>query len=501
MQSNTTLSTLILSAHAGSSSPLACLSWMVRGTRLMLHACGYAYACRYYLFDPNASAKRWGGMGDMYYMDELAGPARVQGPWADVWAATMSKRFDAWFGELKRLGAAVDLVLCDFEMGGESDSYNWAHQPTADGSDPTVALQSDARWPALRAELNAVGKPYGVTFEEDDMSAMAEWTVRDWRMHVWGDVVVSRYVASHLNASVFDPIRAHFPSVRFSNFAHGHHTDPSGVATPSSRNSLWAGDAVIGLGAHVGTHQSRGFYGSVNTTRVLASQTPGPLGVQSEVAGTSFDALVNIVVVARDMVRAAPTVPVHPWLAPKHADWGSGFSYLSSGNHTTDEVMMWEENVFHLALSTGAAEFLWWQPGSQKPEGEGQPLLSRALAELDEVTGLAAHGGSDSCSVRPLDTNTTAINTFSVTSIMSAASVSCSDGFTRDVFRFTPRCTRTVWCTWWGSSDYPPRNGTKSPQWRTGSGWDVTPVPDGVVWLAQDPVSTAGAWLVRDAGS
>ena len=122
----------------------------------------------------------------------------VQGPWADVWAATMSKRFDTWFGELKRLGAEVDLVLCDFEMGGQSDSYNWAHQPTVDGSKPTVALQSDPRWPALRAELNAAGKPYGVTFEADDMSVMAEWTVRDWRMHVWGDVVVSRCVGPPL---------------------------------------------------------------------------------------------------------------------------------------------------------------------------------------------------------------------------------------------------------------------------------------------------------------
>jgi hypothetical protein len=33
----------------------------------------------YYLFDPNASAVRWGGMGDMYYMDTLPGPAKVQG--------------------------------------------------------------------------------------------------------------------------------------------------------------------------------------------------------------------------------------------------------------------------------------------------------------------------------------------------------------------------------------------------------------------------------------
>ena len=159
---------------------------------------------------------------------------------------------------------------------------------------------------------------------------------------------------------------------------------------------------------------------------------------------------------------------------------------------------MWEENVFHLALSTAATEFLWWQPGEQKPEGEGQALLARALSELDQVSGLAAHGSTDSCTLTPLETNVTAVDSFSVTFLMSAASISCHDGFKRDVFRFTPRCTRTVWCTWWGSDDYPPKNGTTSPSWRIGSGWDITPVTGGVVWLAQDPVSTAGAWLVRD---
>jgi hypothetical protein len=44
---------------------------------------------------------------------------------------------------------------------------------------------------------------------------------------------------------------------------------------------------------------------------------------------------------------------------------------------------MWEENVFHLALSTATTQFLWWQPGSERPMGLGMPLLSKVLAELD----------------------------------------------------------------------------------------------------------------------
>ena len=50
---------------------------------------------------------------------------------------------------------------------------------------------------------------------------------------------------------------------------------------------------------------------------------------------------------------------MHAWLAPKFADWGDGYSWLSSGNASTAEVAMWEENVFHVALATGSAEFLW----------------------------------------------------------------------------------------------------------------------------------------------
>ena len=194
------------------------------------------------------------------YMDTLAGSGRVQGPWADVYRTAMKKRVTAWFAELKRIGGEVDLVLSDFEMGYHSSSYNWAHQPTADGSDPVDALLADPRWPALQAQLNHAGAPYGVNFSTASMRTMAEWHQRDWRMTVWGRVVPTLYVAALLNASVFAPIAASFPAVRFSNFAHSHHTDPSGVVSPSSLGTIWAqAEVVIGLGAHVGTHQSTAF--------------------------------------------------------------------------------------------------------------------------------------------------------------------------------------------------------------------------------------------------
>ena len=97
---------------------------------------------------------------------------------------------------------------------------------------------------------------------------------------------------------------------------------------------------------------------------------------------------------------------------------------------------MWEENVFHLALSTGATEFLWWQPGAQRPLGVGQALLSAVLHELDAVTGLAGRAG---CTATPIVTNQTAVEDFGRTWLLSGARVSCHGGHERDVYRFTPR--------------------------------------------------------------
>ena len=152
----------------------------------------------YYLVDPNSSATRWPDHSPRYYMDTLPGPAGVQGPWADSYVPEMVARFSAWFRELKRLGGEVDLVMSDFEMGYHTSSYNWAHQPTADGSNPTEALVVDPRWPALRARLNTAGAPYGVDFNESSVAAMADWTsqgtVWGYRMLVWNMVVKNAYL-------------------------------------------------------------------------------------------------------------------------------------------------------------------------------------------------------------------------------------------------------------------------------------------------------------------
>ena len=389
-----------------------------------------------------------------------------------------------------------------------------------------------------------------------------------------------------LNRSVFEPIRQHYPQVELSNFQHWHHTDPSATQQPATRRGMWpGGEPAVGLGTHVGTRSSHGFYGACNTSSVIASYPGGPDGRQTELAANSFTTLLHEVLTARDIVRAAPSIPVHPWLSPKYAGCGggrgldAGITWLASGNSSNvDETSMWEENIFHLALSTATTQFLWWQPAAQRPMGLGMPLLSKVLAELDWATGLAAHatrtaatgaGGDDSgdsgggggggggnggggngggCTLRPIVSAATEIEDLAPTYLLSGMSVSCPtptptptstsattpnpttttgtggeeqgadsaeeeleeeredlvlEGggvVTREIYRFTPRCTRTVECTWWDSSafnsHYPPKNGTRAAGWRIGSGLSIEPVPGGVVLLADAPVSTAGAWIV-----
>ena len=51
-------------------------------------------------------------------------------------------------------------------------------------------------------------------------------------------------------------------------------------------------------------------------------------GVQAQIAGDSFNSLVLSTLRVRDMRRAEPTVPVHPWLAPK-LGYIKGFMHCS----------------------------------------------------------------------------------------------------------------------------------------------------------------------------
>ena len=60
------------------------------------------------------------------------------------------------------------------------------------------------------------------------------------------------------------------------------------------------------------------------TSGELAFYKGMALRLQTELAANSFNALLHEVLIARDIVRAGPSVPVHPWLSPKYAGCGGG---------------------------------------------------------------------------------------------------------------------------------------------------------------------------------
>jgi hypothetical protein len=248
-------------------------------------------------------------------------PDGSSSPWMDEWSKVVQRRFERWFANFSAIGGHVDLILADFERGGQLYWYDYTRRANA-----SAALVADRRWPSTRAALNAAGAAWNASF--DDISDMSTWVgfqqpFADWRPYVWDIVLVDQGVARALNSSVLSPIRALFPSVRMSNFAHHYHTDASRLT--GGRDGWWpwntdSGVAAAGTGSHVGTHQSTSFYGGrpwQNYSVLLTSQHADRV---RSVGGTAYNALVQEAKIARDLHAAAPNVPVHPWFAPRDFD-------------------------------------------------------------------------------------------------------------------------------------------------------------------------------------
>eukprot|EP00040_Diaphanoeca_grandis_P025038 m.138273 g.138273 ORF g.138273 m.138273 type:complete len:518 (+) comp29982_c2_seq1:132-1685(+) len=350
-------------------------------------------------------------------------------PWMEQWASVVEKRFSAWFAHFKAIGGTVDIVLSDLEMGGQAYWYTFASNSPAFINN----VKADPRWPSLQAQLNTVGKQYNASF--DDISDMHTWVgsalnFTDWRPYVWDMVIVNQGVAMHLNTSVFDPIRANYPSVAFSNFAHHHYTDQSGVNTPTSVDEWWpwasdSGVASAGLGSHAGTHQSTSFYGGSpwqNYSTILVSQSAR---TEWTTTATPFNALVQGAKRARDMYRGAPDVPTHPWFAPRDFVCADPGMPHGAGSHLFGSNF-WQETVFHVALSTAATTFLWWKPGAQIPVNIGAQLMGDTMDELGRV--LNDDDDDVECGdIVPIVVDITSLPRWDVPYVLSGVRVTCTN--------------------------------------------------------------------------
>ena len=445
----------------------------------------------YYCENPSGAGKTW------WWQDKLSDGSAS--PWGDVWAAEVHRRFSQWFQAYAKLGGQVDFILSDFEMGGKAYWYAFAMQ----GDRPQDALVKDSRWPALRHRLNLAGAPWNATF--DDLGDMQEWSVHDPRANVWDLVVVDTMVAENLNASVYQPIARYFPRVAFSNFAHSHHSDPTGVSGPPPMGdfgwpySTTGARTPMGTGSHVGTHQSTSIYGKINTTILFGRTTAQRVRTT---AASPFDALVWNAAMMRDLRAAAPHVPIQPWIAPKYGTWGdpeSVISWLSSSDGVNDRGDMWQENVMHAALSAGASTFLWWKPGANRPYNLGMELMSSVLSELDmavTTAGNEAPTESNCTYAAPITDDSTALRAADTPYLLSGATVSCGASAAqtqRRIYRLTPRCLDHAYCASRPKDLDRPKSRAILKLY---SGFSITPVPDGCWWAPANNASAAGFWIV-----
>jgi len=253
--------------------------------------------------------------------------------------------------------------------------------------------------------------------------------------------------------------------------------------------------SACGTGSHIGTHQSLSFYGGEpwqNYSHIIRSQKADEI---VEVTGSAFNAFLQDVARARDVVSASD-VPVHPWLAPREfvcQDPGT----LAAGSWLYGSDY-WVEMVYHIALSTAATEFLWWKPGAQKPETVGRELAVETLAELAAVAEVAC--GGPAVSTKPLADAQTAISGWTDAYVLSGATVTCDSG-AKELFRFTPRCLdlrdsdlTTTYCTQAPAS----LENTTLAEFKIGSGFEMFPAgPDATLLVLPAAASGSGFWVLR----
>jgi hypothetical protein len=178
-------------------------------------------------------------------------------PWADEWQAVVEQRLDEWFGDYKAAGGPnIDIVFHDLE----SLIFGFGHHfgKFANNSAVFSPWVADPRWPALLAELNARGEPYGLSF--NDMAAAANTSccgestcapgcdTTVFYSYVWNEVMSQR-IAKMMNASLYHSIAKHYPQVQVSNYDQARY---------STEPTYWAGSRTsyvappIGTGCHVG---------------------------------------------------------------------------------------------------------------------------------------------------------------------------------------------------------------------------------------------------------
>lgn len=387
------------------------------------------------------------------YFEGYIDPVDAQGravpyplPWMDQWADTVAQLMDSYIGEFKRLGGTLDVFLVDME----SKAFSMHGLATADPVDPSAsnptiweAIQADSRWPELRARLERAGLW--------DFTDLGNWNELDPRALIW-DAVMSERRREYLERALYEPVRKHFPEIRFSNYdnAYRNQSIPGGSYTKFTET--WAT-----IGTIVGTHQSKPLYGAKNAVAIPGETIDATPNLESGIEWIEGVNGVVTVSVYGDLsgLRVGDDIRIFNQCQPYVEDYVGNFQvsrvvddhtfqYLLPGTHervelppdvyctgmvgtrssydglvhdvkflrtqltTSDAPLLpwisspgwvefsegirydhWTEGIFHAALS-GATEFAFWNTKGMDPELQGNVQMDRALGELEPLVGFAS---------------------------------------------------------------------------------------------------------------
>ena len=288
-----------------------------------------------------------------------------RGPWMDNGIATVRARMTAMVAGLKARGVAPDGFILDNET-----TLHATHFMGTEGA--FAAVQADPRWATLSTQL---GLPKDI----------ASPSVMYWgspAYYKWTDAMSARFDAA-MNAAVYQPIRAAFPSAIVSNYMSSRVT--SANVSPDITGKL---DTYSTAG--FGTHDTGEFYGMLTGMRMQAMV--GSMNAMSGGAGDAWAAFRLEVHKVRGLM-ASSTRPKQAWIAAR--SWGDAWSEpgiqvgFASGP-------FWDEMVLQLGMH-GISTFLNWNPDAWM-ESQDHSAYNRAadratldglLAELDARVGAA----------------------------------------------------------------------------------------------------------------
>ena len=192
------------------------------------------------------------------YLDPTDGngqQANYYSLWMDQWVPLAAAKISAFMNQLKALGGQVDKLIVDIETGFSFYQLQWYAQKVIPNSTPAAtiwqSIAADPRWPAVKAQLMAAGIPDASLTP----AALATWSANSVYAQIWNAVMEQR-LSAYLNAGVFAPFAAAYPSAIVSNFNQVYRT-----TTLPAGSSHMANQSAFTVGSVLGNAQSIALYG------------------------------------------------------------------------------------------------------------------------------------------------------------------------------------------------------------------------------------------------